>query len=74
MKSRLRGLLAAGMLTLLAIPVQAQTLRVWGDDTSRQISDAPSGKFKAVAGRAPRGWAAVRLGRPPTERVSGPSG
>lgn len=32
--------------------VQAQVLRIWGDDSSRQISSAPDGDFKAVTGGA----------------------
>jgi hypothetical protein len=41
--------IALPLLALLAAPVQAQMLMVWGDDASSQISDAPDGKFKAVA-------------------------
>lgn len=40
------------LLGLLAAPVQAQVLRVWGDDASNQISSAPEGDFKAVMGGA----------------------
>lgn len=49
--------ISLSLLGLLATPVQAQMLRVWGDDASRQISDAPDGKFKAVAGGSINGLA-----------------
>ena len=53
------------------------TLMVWGDDASRQISDAPKGKFKAIAtGGSINGlalqldgtpilWGVGRIGPPP---------
>ena len=37
------------LFVLVAAPVQAQTLMVWGDNASSQISGAPDGKFKAIA-------------------------
>jgi len=53
--TQFRNLLARiGLLLLgfLAAPVQAQMLRIWGDDASSQISGAPDGDFKAVTGNA----------------------
>ncbi|CAN5327520.1 hypothetical protein BH23GEM2_BH23GEM2_20500 [soil metagenome] len=37
---------------------------VWGDDTARQISDAPAGDLKAVAGGSINGFALRRDGTP----------
>lgn len=41
--------IALTLLALVAAPVQAQTLMVWGDNASSQISGAPDGKLKALA-------------------------
>ena len=52
------GLWLAGLvgfllnLGLLFFPVQAQELRIWGDNASSQISSAPVGDFKAATGGA----------------------
>ena len=48
---------ALPLLALVAGPVQAQTLMVWGDNASSQISGAPDGKFKAAAGGSINGLA-----------------
>ena len=40
------------LMALTSVPVEAQVLRLWGDDTSGQISGAPDGEFKAIAGGA----------------------
>lgn len=64
-----------GLLVLecLAAPVQAQQLRVWGDDASGQISGAPEGDFKAVTGNAISSLA-LRLDGTPVLWGSGPIG
>ena len=40
------------------------TLKVWGDDTYGQVSDAPDGHFKAIAGGSINGLALRRDGTP----------
>lgn len=49
--------IALPLLGLIAAPVQAQTLMVWGDNASSQISGAPEGKCKAIAGGSINGLA-----------------
>ena len=49
--------IALPLLGILVAPVQAQTLMVWGDNASRQVSDAPSGDVRAVSGGAINGIA-----------------
>lgn len=72
---RLLGVwLLAPLLALLAAPVQAQTLMVWGDDASSQISDAPDGKFKAVAAGGSINGLALRWDRTPVLWGAGPIG
>lgn len=61
------------LLCPLATSVQAQELMIWGDDTSGQISGAPEGDFKAVAGGAINGLA-LRWDRTPVLWGSGPIG
>jgi hypothetical protein len=61
------------LLALLTAPVQAQTLMVWGDDSQGQISDAPDGEFRAIAGGSVNGLA-LRRDRTPVLWGSGPIG
>ncbi len=53
--------------------VQPHTLMVWGDDTWGQISNAPEGKFNAVAGGSINGLA-LRWDNTPVLWGSGPIG
>ena len=48
----------------LAASAQAQSLMVWGDDTHRQETDAPTGDVRAVSGGAINGIALRRDGTP----------
>lgn len=41
--------IASALLALVAAPVHAQTLMVWGDNASSQISGAPDAKLRAIA-------------------------
>ena len=61
------------LLALLAAPVPAQTLMVWGDDAQGQVSGAPSGDIRAVAGGAINGLA-LRHDRTPVLWGFVPSG
>jgi alpha-tubulin suppressor-like RCC1 family protein len=62
------------LLTLILVPsVQAQTLRVWGADRSGQVSMAPEGNFKAIAGGSFEGLA-LRTNGTPVLWGSGPAG
>ena len=57
--------IAAVLLPILLVaPVQAQTLRVWGADRSGQVSMAPEGNFKTIAGGSFEGLALGTNGRP----------
>ena len=68
-----RPCIALPLLALVGGPVQAQMLMVWGDDTSSQISGAPDGKLKAVAGGSINGLA-LRWDRTPVLWGAGPIG
>lgn len=61
------------LLGLLATSVQAQNLMVWGDDGSGQVSGAPEGDIKAIAGGAINGLA-LRWDRTPVLWGSGSIG
>jgi len=61
------------LLILFASSVHAQTLRVWGADRSGQVSMAPEGNFKAVAGGSFEGLA-LRMYGTPVLWGSGPAG
>ena len=65
--------LALPLLVLLAAPVEAQTLMVWGDDASGQVSGAPGGAVRAVAGGSINGLA-LRWDRTPILWGVGPIG
>jgi hypothetical protein len=58
---------------LLAVPGHAQTLRVWGDDTYGQLSDAPDGVIKDIAGGSLQGLA-LRADKTPVLWGTGPIG
>jgi len=64
---------ADGEDLLKVASVQSHTLMVWGDDTNGQISNAPLGKFKAVAGGSINGLA-LRWDNTPVLWGSGPIG
>src|SRR5262245_35182433 len=53
------------LLALLAAPVHAQRLMVWGDNASSQISGAPLGDFKAVGHGGAINGIALRWDRTP---------
>jgi Regulator of chromosome condensation (RCC1) repeat len=65
---------ALSLLPLLGSSAQAQTLRVWGDDASRQISDAPVGNFKALASGGSINGLALRWEGTPVLWGNGPIG
>ena len=58
-------LVSISLLTIfIAPPVQAQTLHVWGADRAGQVSRAPDGNFKGIAGGSFEGLALHANGRP----------
>ena len=59
------ALLGSALLALFAASAQAQTLMVWGDDASGQISGAPEGDLKAIAGGGSFNGLALRWDRTP---------
>jgi alpha-tubulin suppressor-like RCC1 family protein len=62
------------LLCLLVTSVQAQNLRVWGDDGSGQVSGAPEGDFKAIGKGGAVNGLALRWDRTPVLWGSGPIG
>jgi len=65
--------IGSALLALFLVSAQAQTLMVWGDNASSQISAAPEGDFKAIAGGSINGLA-LRWDRTPVLWGSGPIG
>ena len=66
--------IALSLLALVAAPVQAQSLMVWGDNASSQISGAPDGKFKAIAAGGSINGLALQWDRTPILWGGGPIG
>lgn len=52
------------LAALLVAPSHAQALRLWGDDASGQLSGAPAGDFRAIAGGSINGVALSKDGKP----------
>jgi len=58
------ALAALPLLAVLSAPARAQTLVVWGTDSSKQVSSAPDGDFRSVMGGATQGIALRTDGTP----------